>query len=150
MRLRVLREQAFAETEPKESPVAKAVKKLPSDWEIGFEAGDSMVKEPRCYFYKKFSISSPAYGTAFKSRIKAAEQKLDHRCHEIQALPGNKLKITLTTHGADTVTEKDGELARLINLAYDPHGTNKGMDYSKDAPANATCQEMPAAAPSFN
>lgn len=104
------------------------------------------MKEPRAYFYKKFTIPSPEYGTAFKSRIKAAEQKLNHHCHEIKALPGNKLKITLTTHNADTVTEKDGALAELINLAYDPHGTNKGTDFSKDVPANAECGDAPAPA----
>jgi len=132
--LHILREQATTKAEP--SPVAKAARKLPSDWAIGFEEGDSRLKEPRCYFYKEFTIPSSEYGTAFLSRVRQAEQRMAHHCHEIQALPGHKLKITLTTHDADTVTDRDGELAQLINMAYDPHGTNNGTDFSKNTPAS--------------
>ena len=109
---------------------------------IGFydrKAGDT---EPCGFFSKTFSIPSSEYGTAFKSRIKQAEAKLAHHCSSIKSLPGNKLEIILTTHDAGTYTEKDTELARLINLAYDPHGTNKGVSFSTDPPpANRVCAE---------
>ena len=62
---------------------------------------------------------SEAFG--FMSRVALAAEKLDH--HPEWSNVYNKVRITLTTHSeGHIVTEKDRELARIINRIFGEAG----------------------------
>ena len=66
-----------------------------------------------------FTDFSEAFG--FMSRVALAAEKLDH--HPEWSNVYNKVRITLTTHSeGHIVTEKDRELARIINRIFGEAG----------------------------
>lgn len=56
---------------------------------------------------------------AFMTKVALVAEKLDHHPHWVNEY--NKVDISLSTHSAgNVVTDKDRELARLIDTLYKP------------------------------
>ena len=71
----------------------------------GWKEGDSLVK--------LFSFHSFLEAIAFVKKVAEKAEKLQH--HPDILITYNKVKLTLKTHDAGKITEKDYQLAKIIN-----------------------------------
>lgn len=73
-----------------------------------------MWKEENNMLYKKFEFKNFSEAFAFMTKVALSAEKMDH--HPLWTNVYNKVEIWLNTHDAgDVVTEKDRELAELID-----------------------------------
>jgi 4a-hydroxytetrahydrobiopterin dehydratase len=77
-----------------------------------------MWKEKNNTLYRKFEFSNFSEAFAFMTRVAIAAEKIDH--HPLWTNVYNKLEVWLSTHDAGgIVTEKDRELAKVIDCIFD-------------------------------
>jgi 4a-hydroxytetrahydrobiopterin dehydratase len=81
--------------------------KIPQDWKRE-EKRDAITRE---FVFKDFNAAF-----AFMTQVALAAEKRDH--HPEWSNVYNKVRMTLTTHHAGGVTEKDLDLARFADEAY--------------------------------
>jgi 4a-hydroxytetrahydrobiopterin dehydratase len=81
--------------------------KIPSDWKRE-DKRDAITRE---FVFKDFNAAF-----AFMAQIALAAEKRDH--HPEWSNVYNKVRMTLATHDAGGVTEKDLDLARFADEAY--------------------------------
>jgi 4a-hydroxytetrahydrobiopterin dehydratase len=81
--------------------------KTPADWTR---------EEKRDAITREFVFADFNRAFAFMTRVALAAEKADH--HPEWSNVYNKVRITLTTHDAGGVTQKDLDLARFADEAY--------------------------------
>ena len=68
---------------------------------------------------RSFQFADFKEAFAFMTKVALVAEKLDHHPHWVNEY--NKVDISLSTHSAgNVVTDKDRELARLIDTLYKP------------------------------
>ena len=81
--------------------------KIPAEWKRE-EKRDAITRE---FLFKDFNAAF-----AFMTQVALAAEKRDH--HPEWSNVYNKVRVTLTTHDAGGVTQKDLDLARFADEAY--------------------------------
>ncbi|SOV80020.1 pterin-4a-carbinolamine dehydratase [Plasmodium reichenowi] len=71
--------------------------------------------KPDCYNYIQRKVKFPTFNEActFLNKLFEENKKLDHHCKYISDY--NKIKIKIYTHSSKDVTEKDIQLAQIID-----------------------------------
>jgi len=87
---------------------ADEVKKLLSTWEFGSKKREAVTKN------FKFSNFKTAF--SFMTLVAIEAEKIDH--HPEWENVYNKVKITLTTHDLDGLSDKDIQLGKFIDESY--------------------------------
>ena len=82
--------------------------KIPASWERE-EQRDAITRE---FLFKDFNAAF-----AFMTQVALAAEKRDHHPEWFNVY--NKVRITLSTHDAGGVTQKDLDLAAFIDQAYE-------------------------------